>query len=103
MSGIGGHGGIVDFNTYFVGSGTGHGACGGQCSGRVDATRIIAFSICFSVTGFSHLHFFFGCLQVLHAGRAGWQPHIGFGLLHTLQLEPLANPSVLLAAFMPAR
>ena len=25
MSGIGGHGGIVDFKTYFVGSGTGHG------------------------------------------------------------------------------
>lgn len=25
MSGIGGHGGIVAFKTYFVGSGTGHG------------------------------------------------------------------------------
>jgi len=45
ISGIGGQGGTVDFNTYFVGSGTGHGACGGQFSGRVDATRMMAFSI----------------------------------------------------------
>jgi hypothetical protein len=78
ISGIGGQGGIVDFNTYFVGSGTGQGAEGGQCSGSLAATRIIAFSMCLTRIGFSHLHTFLGSLQTLHVLlTAGAQPQAG--------------------------
>jgi len=83
-----------------VGSGIGQGADGGHCSGSVDATRIIARSICLTFIGFSHLQAFFGSwhlLQVLFT--AGEQPQAGLGLLHTLHIT--AKPSSLCLLYFP--
>ena len=100
ISGIGGHGGIVDFKTYFVPSGTGHGAGGGQCSGRLDAMLLIAFSIFLASFPllFSQLHFLLGCWHIEHIlDTAGLQPHIGLWFPHILQ-RAIANPSFILGA-----
>ena len=94
ISGIGGQGGIVDFNTYLVASGTGQGACGGFCSGRLDAKLIIAFcTVSDFLDSFSQEHFLFGIWQVLQLlDTAGRQPHCGLCCPQILHIA-IAKPS----------
>jgi len=105
ISGIAGQGGIVDFKTYFVPSGTGQGAEGGQCSGSLDATRKIAFSICVGDTDFfSQAHFFFGIWQLIHVlEAAGLQPQAGLELPHTRHIAIAKPSSDVLAVNFPNR
>jgi hypothetical protein len=57
----------------------------------------------FCSAGFSHVHFFLGKSHTPHFERAGLHPQLGLGLLQTLQLSLLANPSVFVVLWVPAK
>jgi hypothetical protein len=83
ISGRPGHGGIVDLNTYFVGSGTGHGAGDTVLlkSGHVFALGLQPqFERGLSHTLQGHLHAGLGISHVSHL-----HSHFFFGFLHVLQ------------------
>jgi len=107
MSGIGGHGGTVDFNTYLVGSGTGHGLVSGHTAGSLDNAALFMLSgpVTWSTLGtdFGQPH---DGAHFWHIGHccAGAHPD-GFATSHlqfvfvcpqTLHCPPIAKPSTLL-------
>jgi len=103
MSGSPGHGGTVDFNTYFVGSGTGHGAGGTALLMQSGPVSFITLArpqphLGFFMPQSGHFglqaHCGFGFSHTLHG-----QPHLRFGFWQTLQEPPLAKPSCVGLAF----